>query len=627
MLTRALIQHVATRPTQTAIVCGAAALTYADLAERARILRDRLSGLSIGTGDCLGVVLPNSAEFVVTFFAAARAGILFLPINPLLSPREIRRHLLECGARGLITDRNHAQLCDAVLANVDPDVALVVLDDGAPESSGPPTSDDTTHPDDPFLIQFSSGSMGRLKQVRRSARNLVEEASNFCTSAGITSEDRIFCPVPLHHAHGLGNGMLASLYAGATLFLDRLDEKPLASRAAHILQVLARERITILPGVPYLFEAMAHAPSESREDLSSVRLCFSAGTALPHATFDAFQARFGVPIRQLYGCTEAGSVALNREADVRATWDSVGTPLGSVEVHIVDERGCELPAGVEGEIVFRSRALTSGYVNAPQANQASFRDGGFVTGDLGRRDAAGRIYITGRQRRLIESGGYKIDPVEIEDVLTEYPKIAEAVVVGVDTAKQTELVKAVVVCRGSCTRAEILAHCRSRLAAFKVPAIVEFVTAIPKSPLGKILRGPLIEASATFDPSDIETRARLIVGDLLGVDCATLDRDRPLSEYGVDSIRAVELAVRLEEALHIAVPVTLLWNHSTLAAIGEVLVPGRTVGPDDVRPPDSVAADTKHIDPAAIAFDSSVVEEVARLSDEEVRRLLSADTR
>jgi acyl transferase domain-containing protein/acyl-CoA synthetase (AMP-forming)/AMP-acid ligase II/acyl carrier protein len=558
-----------------AIVEAKCSTTFQQLYDSAVRLGARIYGATRHSQASIAVLLPNSRAFVVAFLAAARLGCLFNPINPRFTPAEIRRQLVEGTAGILLTDPAHAEICRAAVAELGRPLEIMVLagdeadDDDPVAGSGPAPPVD---PDSDFLVQFSSGSTGLSKQVRRSQRNLVEEAKNFTTAAKITDTDRVLCLVPMHHAHGLGNGLLAALFSGATLVIDQLDSSsPSRSRCEAILRLLADQRISVFPGVPFLFEALSHTPEAIAVDLSALRLCFSAGNTLPKSVFDRFLARFDIAVRQLYGCTEAGSVSMNIDADPAAHWNCVGEALGSVRVTIITDDGGAVRPGVEGNVRVRSPALCSGYFGDAAATAGAFSDGAFMTGDLGTMDDQGRLFITGRRKKIIDAGGYKIDPAEVEAVLLLHEKVAEAVVVGLPALDHTELVKAVVVLKGDCTRDAILRHCGERLASYKVPAIVEFVDAIPKSALGKVLRGPLMEVAQGRGEEEVETAARTILAELLRIGPEQIDRERPLMEYGIDSARAVILAQRLQERIGLPVSATLIWSRPTLAAIASGL--------------------------------------------------------
>jgi long-chain acyl-CoA synthetase len=237
---------------------------------------------------------------------------------------------------------------------------------------------------------------------------------------------------------------------------------------------------------------LAEAPEDA--DLSSLRLCFSAAAALPRATVKAFHDRFGVPVRELYGCTEAGCVTVNADADPRGTAGSVGKPIDGVELRIADEAGESVDEGRIGEVLIRSKAMTPGYAKAEQLNAEAFADGWFRSGDRGRLDEEGRLFLTGRTKRLIDVRGDKVDPVEVEDVLAVHPKVAEVVVLGVESdVPGEETVKAVVVPAGDAQERELIRYCRERLADYKVPSKVEFREEIPTGPGGKVLRSQLLD--------------------------------------------------------------------------------------------------------------------------------------
>ena len=283
----------------------------------------------------------------------------------------------------------------------------------------------------------------------------------------------------------MGACLFASAASGATIVILE-DPHPFLLKRHRALDLIERERATIFPGVPFNFRLMAEAPAAA--DLSSLRLCFSAGTALPRASFEAFGERFGVLVRQLYGSTETGMITANMSDDPVSSFESVGTPVEGVLVEIVDD-GAVLPPGEVGEVAVTSPAASSGYAGADEVSREAFRAGRYLTGDLGHLDEDGLLYLEGRKKLLIEVGGYKIDPIEVQDVIGAHPSVSEVIVVGVrGEAEGEETVKAVVVPSENCDESELISFCRERLANFKVPRTVEFRDEIPMSPLGKILR-------------------------------------------------------------------------------------------------------------------------------------------
>jgi long-chain acyl-CoA synthetase len=212
------------------------------------------------------------------------------------------------------------------------------------------TAEPVDVPSGEVLYQYSSGSTGRPKRVSRTQENLYHEVENFASTAQVNEQDKIFCVVPLYHAHGLGNCLLASTCNGATLVLSEdlsngssATEVPLIFKCPKYIETMQAEEITILPAVPYIFNALAESPVKKDVDLSSIRLCFSAGNFLDKSIYDKFFQKFNIPIRQLYGCTEAGGIAINLDDDIEDTLSSVGKPLNNVEISIIDDHGKSFP--------------------------------------------------------------------------------------------------------------------------------------------------------------------------------------------------------------------------------------------------------------------------------------------
>jgi len=289
----------------------------------------------------------------------------------------------------------------------------------------------------------------------------------------------------LHQAHEMLNIVEAFIAQGVTA----AQVWPLIQNTPNALSSGFEFTALNAPGV--FFRMMADASYSPR--LTALRLCFSAGTALPRETFDTFHERFGVPVRQLYGCTEAGALTINLDEDPTPTAESVGRPLNGVSVEVKDETDAVVPPGVTGEVVVRTAAMTRGYHGMDDHNSEVFRNGAYRTGDVGHLDADGRLWLTGRKKLFIEVVGNKVDPAEVEDALSTHPAVQESVVVGIPSAiAGEELIKAVVVAASPIEEEALIEHCADRLASFKVPALVEFRDEIPRSPLGKVLRKYLV---------------------------------------------------------------------------------------------------------------------------------------
>jgi len=457
--------------------------TGADLCEQADRLAGGLEAHGIGAGDPVAIVLPNGLAAATAFLAVTRLGAVAVPLSPQSKPAELAFVFRDAGIAAVLTDERGAARCSELGARVITGLEAMSEDDGP--AAAPP------RPGDDAVYQYSSGSTGRPKRVPRTHAQLAAEAEAYTAATGLTADDTILCAIPLFHTYGLGCCLLAAVHSGATLAV-LAGPVPFAIHREAALDVLEREAVTVFPAVPFMLRVLAEAPRAA--DLSALRLCFSAANALPPATFEAFHRRFGVPVRQLYGLTEAGAVTVNADGDPWATARTVGRPLPGVDVEILDAGGKAVGAGRIGEVAIRSPAMTCGYAGVDEAvNREAFAAGRFLTGDRGRVGEDGRLVLTGRRKLLIDVRGDKVDPIEVEDVLAVHPKVREVVVVGVPSGVVgEELVKAVVVPGERCGERELIRFCRERLANHKVPQLVEFRDEIPRSPLGKVLRKDLI---------------------------------------------------------------------------------------------------------------------------------------
>jgi long-chain acyl-CoA synthetase len=501
-LDKLMLDIVRAYPSKTAIVYDRARLNYQQLYNRIVGFSQGLRSLGLQNSDCAMVVLPNCPEFVISFYAIAKLQAIALPLNPMFKASEIQYYAEDSQAKVIITDKARAEVCRQAISQLDRPIELILTDNVQPESSyfyhliQTPNSDleELSTYEGDVLYQYSSGSTGRPKKLCRTQKNIFHQAVNCTKTLKVTDSDNILAIVPLYHAYGFGECMLAAMSTGATLVIleptlqdGQPVETPLLFRRTHILNLIEWEQISILPMVPYIASILAATPEEN--NVSSLRLCLSAGNFLSHDVFDKFRQKFGVPLRQLYGCTEAGAACVNLEDESDLPHDSIGKPMQNIEISIVDENGAECPSDIVGELAIKSQTLTQGYHNLPELNREVFIGGCFLTGDLGKKDERGRIYLVGRKKIFIDTGGHKVDPIEVEDVLHQHPQVKEAVVVGCQGFDGVELLKAVIVPNGDCRQQDIVSYCQERMADFKVPRIVEFRTSLPKDPIfGKIKR-------------------------------------------------------------------------------------------------------------------------------------------
>jgi long-chain acyl-CoA synthetase len=492
-----LYAQAAERPEHVALVYRDQRITWSELVDRVERLAHGLAERGIGAGDAVGLVLRDDPWFVTTFHAVTALGGIVVPVNPGFKQAELEFCFHSAGVRGIVSDERTAGVCERIAAGFDEPVEVITTTAAHGQAltleelveRAAPARLPARDPDEVFVYQFSSGSTGRPKRVPRTHGQIAAEADLYA-HLDVSAADRVFSAIPLFHTWGMGACLLAPTAWGATVVILE-DPNPFLLKRHRALELIERERCTVFPGVPFHYQLMAEAPGSA--DLSSLRLCFSAGTALARESFDAFGEKFGVLVRQLYGSTETGFLAANLDADPVATFASVGRPIGEVDVEILDDEGAPAPTGEVGEVTVASPAMTSGYAELPDVNADAFAGGRFQTGDLGRLDAEGRLTITGRKKLLIEVGGYKVDPIEVQDVVEAHPMVAEAVVLGVPgKAPGEEVVKVALVPSADVRERDVVDFCRERLANYKVPQLIELRDEIPKSPLGKVLRKYLV---------------------------------------------------------------------------------------------------------------------------------------
>jgi acyl-CoA synthetase (AMP-forming)/AMP-acid ligase II len=324
-----------------------------------------------------------------------------------------------------------------------------------------------------MLLQ-SSGTTGLPKIVFRSAASLDAVAAAMCEAIGFTRDDRVLLCLPLCHSYGVEHGLLAPVYAGSCVHLcEGFDLGP-------VLAQLGGGGVTVVPGVPFLDESLARL--DGLGPLPTLRRAYSAGGPLPRQVYEAFRDRFGVHVSQLYGATEIGSVTYGDPLLEGFDPASVGRPMRGVSVRILDAA-----EGGEGQVAVKSDSMLSHYVGDDADPTA---DGYFLTGDLGRLDAHGNLTVTGRTKLLIDVGGRKVNPLEVEAVLCQHPLVERCVVVPVPVSETVSRLKAVVVARRDAELAPeaLRQFARERLVAYKVPRIIEIRSSLPMSKTGKVLR-------------------------------------------------------------------------------------------------------------------------------------------
>jgi oxalate---CoA ligase len=470
-------------------------VTYSQLRQQVDALVQTLNQLGLGRGDRIAMALPNGLEVIASFLAASTVGTA-APLNPAYTRDEFKFYLEDTGARALIVP---PQNCEAARAAATDQVLIIEADldgDGrvrfrSAGSAGAARAQDNPKLDDVALILHTSGTTSRPKRVPLSHANLMTSARNVSETYQLTSADVSLCVMPLFHVHGLVASTLATFFTGGTVVV------PAKFNPLSFWSIVRDHRATWYSAVPTIHQVLLSRAKTTRppgaEQLRFIRSC---SAALAPQTMADIEERFGVPILEAYGMTEAAhQMASNPLPPAARKAGSVGRGT-SVEIAILNEAGDQLPPGTIGEVSIRGPNVFQGYEGNAAANAESFSNGWFRTGDQGYLDNEGYLVLVGRIKELINRGGEKISPREIDETLLTHPAVAEAVCFGIADRVYGEGVAAAVVLKSAATESELIAHCRSSLSDFKCPTQIYIVESIPRTATGKIQRRNVAAAIA-----------------------------------------------------------------------------------------------------------------------------------
>jgi len=469
-------------------------VSYGALRDQVQALAEAFAAAGITRGDRVGMALPNGLPQIVAFLAASMAGTA-APLNPAYKEEEFRFYLEDTDAKLLVLPPNGADAARRAAGDRVPVRTLELGADGTVGLEGGGQRREFAAPgiDDVALILHTSGSTGRPKRVPLSHANLSISARNVARSYALAPDDVSLCVMPLFHVHGLVASTLATLATGGTVVV------PAKFNPLSFWRLAQEQRATWYSAVPTLHQLLlARAGSDTTRPAGAERLRFirSCSAALAPQVMQELEARFGAPVLEAYGMTEAAhQMASNPLPPGARLPGSVGRGT-DVAIGIMDAAGTLLGVGERGEVVIKGRNVTAGYESNAEANASSFVAGWFRTGDQGFLDTNGYLTLVGRLKELINRGGEKISPREIDEVLLGHPAIAEAVCFGVPHATWGEEVAAAVVLRTAASEADLLAYCRERLADFKRPKQIHITDAIPRTATGKIQRRVVAEAFA-----------------------------------------------------------------------------------------------------------------------------------
>ncbi|MGV9796817.1 long-chain-fatty-acid--CoA ligase [Mycobacterium sp. NPDC003449] len=460
-------------------------LSYGQLHRRASAVAGDLRVRGVLPGDRVGLVLPNVPAYPVLFYGVLLAGAVAVPMNPLLTAREVEYYLADSGTSLVYGLQGSDSVVPAAAAKVGISSVLVPAT-GPTNLSGTRIHEATERSDnDTAVILYTSGTTGKPKGAELTHRNLSTNAATTVDALiKVGPEDVILGCLPLFHVFGLTCGLNAAVKAAAMLTLVPRFE------AAKALQVLARDRVTVLEGVPTMYAAMLHSPDADSTDMSSLRTCITGGAPMPVEILKAFEKQFDCEIYEGYGLSETAPIACFNQPGHQRRPGTIGIPVRGCALRIVDDAGEDVPDGTPGEIAIQGENLMKGYWKRPEATAEAIPDGWFRTGDIATRDGDGYYTIVDRKKDLIIRGGYNVYPREVEEVLYEHPCVAEAAVIGIKHAALGEEIGAAVALKHGAQAGveELKTFVRDRLAAYKYPREVWFVDSLPKGATGKILR-------------------------------------------------------------------------------------------------------------------------------------------
>ncbi len=469
-------------PGNIAFIHDKCRMTYEELNGAANALAHHFRDLGLGKGDKIAIMLPNCPEFIISYFAAQKLGAVAVTLNVMSTSYELRHLLSDSDAKLFITQtplakryeeiKGELPLCKHLLttAGMDSDCPFTRILHDNPRTWEMPEIE----PDDPAVMIYTSGLTGRPLGAVLTHANLMTQAVLFEKEFDGTPQERGLAVIPFFHSFGAAANMLTAFYIGASVVL--MERFTLES----IFVAMERERVTYACSVPRMFLGILFHQGGEKFDLSALRFCITGGSAIPGEFLTLFREKFGVPLLEGYGLTEASPICTITMLHMPQKPGSIGTPIAGLEARIVDDDGVELPRGQIGELIVRGKNIMKGYYKDERASAEVIRDGWLHTGDLGRMDEDGYIFLTGRKKRMIITSGFNVYPREVEIVLEMHPAVAAARVESKEDMMRGEIVKALIVRKPGmhADEKEILRHCRAYLSSYKLPREVEFVAAL-----------------------------------------------------------------------------------------------------------------------------------------------------
>src|SRR5262245_56349080 len=471
------------------IIPGGPTVTHGQLRDQVFRLADTLRRGGVDRQSTVSIVLPNGLEYLTTFLATTCAAAVAAPLNSAYKADEFKFYMEDVESRAVIVPpgphpaREAAAQLNLPVWEARLDAAGGMQLNRTDSTAARTTTADGPRGDDAALFLHTSGTTSRPKGVPLTHANLMASIRNIVATYALTPDDASLIVMPLFHVHGLIGATLSTLLSGGTVIV------PPAFSATKFWPLAQQYRTTWYSAVPTIHQILLSRADSDHAPRGGLRFIRSCSSALAPAVFAQLEERFGAPVLEAYGMTEASHQMASNPLPAAGPRKpgSVGKGTG-VDIVILDTQGNRLPNGQQGEVSIRGRNVMHGYRNNPDANASSFTNGYFRTGDQGVLDADGYLTLTGRLKELINRGGEKISPLEVDAVLLEHPAVAEAVSCALPDPKYGEEVHGAVVLKSEATADDLVAFCRDRLADFKVPKKIHITDALPRTATGKIQR-------------------------------------------------------------------------------------------------------------------------------------------
>ncbi|SOC43953.1 class I adenylate-forming enzyme family protein [Ureibacillus acetophenoni] len=483
-----LYDHASKNPDATAVVFENSEWSYSELYKHSKKVASYLLEKGYKKGDIIGQFMLNSDIFLAVYYGAQLAGLTIMPVNTKLAPPEIDYIFNHSEAKALFYDEKLSNIIDRTSYIFQEKINTTEIKEIL---EGETTLNRTIDLDenDTAVVMYTSGTTGKPKGVMLSHKNLYSTAEIWSESMRMTENDRMYICTPLFHCAGSHVFAVPMMYKGGAVVVEE------AFSPDRTLRKLVETKSTIFFGVPAMYAILLNKPEIKNYDFSNLRLFCYGAAPMPYELVKRLKDTFPqVKVQNLYGQTENTPAATSLVDEFALNKiGSVGKPLSNTEVQLVDAEGVQVPLGEVGEICVKGPQVMKGYLRNPEETARTIQNGWLLTGDLGRFDEEGFLYIVDRKKDMIIRGGENIYPIEIEEVLYQIPQLLESAVVGVPHEVYGEVPKAYVVLKEgeSITGEEILTYCASQLAKYKVPYEVEFLEQLPRNASGKVLKHTL----------------------------------------------------------------------------------------------------------------------------------------